>query len=53
MEKLVYEEVIEKLKKLIKLYELSTKLDYDKIKKLEDENKKLKDELNLNANIFI
>ena len=42
------EEIIIKLKKLIELYELSTKLDYDKIEKLKEENKKLKDELNIN-----
>lgn len=42
------EEIIVKLKKLIQLYELSTKLDYDKIEKLKEENKKLKDELNIN-----
>lgn len=40
-------DTINKLKKIIELYEISTKLDYEKIIKLQEENKLLKDKLNL------
>ena len=41
------ETLLIRLKKMIELYEISSKLDFDKIQKLQEENQKLKDELNL------
>ncbi len=38
-------DTINKLKKIIELYEISTKLDYEKIIKLQEENKLLKDKI--------
>lgn len=37
----------EKLKQKIKLYEISTKLDYEKIEKLKDDIKELKSKQNI------